>query len=620
MTPHATPAPGPGAAAPACSPPVERLTVSVCTAGGIGDLIIAAHLVQELYDELDACCIDVYYPDLKVAEFVFHRAPFVRRVEPAYDYNTARASYDLTVLVLQYVKYEVQNPDKLARVNPGFARRLERLDERFESYRGLYERQPTLDGLYGRISVRAGRNVIANLGHFGLEADTLKRCALTPDPDAYATACRLVPPTVPYLTVHDGFDTQFDAAPGSATKCWPLPHWNELVSRLKAAFPELTIVQLGASRSRPIEGVDLNLINRTSLKEAAWLLKGALLHVDSDSGLVHLARAVSTPSVVLFGPTDPQYYGYSQNRNLDSDQCGNCWWSTPDWLLQCPRGLATPACMSSITPDQVFAAVLKELEKRRNPLYQSSDYALYDSRLPGKGEAQLADIFARVGLAPVPITRHTADPVKGVYLHASKQWEYLYVLEQIEAHGARAAQGLRIADVGGGRGALTPYLASLGHQVQVFDLDYQWDNNGDWDTERRYRAWARERGFRAEYGSLYNLPVDDESFDVVLCVSVVEHARFKECLLREALRTLKFGGVLILTFDYALDPEALEDGLRQEIFSPERLRATLGQLGIPAPGLPAGDLEQSSRAIQRDGVLGIPHGMTVAGLVISKTY
>src|SRR5262249_55033308 len=136
----------------------------------------------------------------------------------------------------------------------------------------------------------------------------------------------------PYVTVHDGFDNSLRLAPGSATKCWPLEHWSELVRRLKQALPHLRIIQLGGRNSRSIPGVDLNLVQRTSLSQVPWILKHARLHIDGDSGLVHMARALHTRSLVLFGPTNRDYFGYDQNINLASSACANCWWSTPTWM------------------------------------------------------------------------------------------------------------------------------------------------------------------------------------------------------------------------------------------------------------------------------------------------
>jgi len=505
------------------------------------------------------------------------------------------------VLALQYVKYEPRDPAALAAGYPEVAARLAEAARRFESFRGFYDRQPALDGLLGRIAVKAGRNAIANLGYFaGVEIAPKSRTLLVPDPDAYPAVSRLVPPGTPYLTVHDGFDAS-QAAPGSATKCWPLEHWNELVRRLKAQLPELRIVQLGAASSRPIAGVDLCLVNETTLAEAAWLIKGALLHVDTESGLVHLARTLATRSVVLFGPTDRDYYGYPENLNLSAGECGNCWWSTPDWLRNCPRGLEEPACMAAIPPDQVCRMVIGELGGRRDPEYRVQDLSFYgesgQARLPERLGALLAD----------------CGPDGGGRLPACRAWEYRYALERNEAHhGAR--RGLAIAELCQGGSALGPYLAQLGHRVQVLTLDGE-GAGGDREAARNYRRWARELGCQVGYGSTVNLPVPDLSFDVVLFCAGPGPAAVEQGLLAEALRTLSWGGLLVVTFGCGAfspgDPSAAP-------VTPQRLSALLGEFGSGHPTLAGPDLAASAYALLRDAVAGVPAGSTLAGLAIVK--
>src|SRR5262249_40626278 len=114
-----------------------------------------------------------------------------------------------------------------------------------------------------------------------------------------------------YITVHNGFDPAFVVTSRSATKCYS--RFDAVIRLLKARHPELVIVQLGVSSSTPIAGTDLNLINQTTIQEAAGLLKHSRLHVDGEGGLVHIARAFGVRSCVLFGPTPRGYFGYSDN-------------------------------------------------------------------------------------------------------------------------------------------------------------------------------------------------------------------------------------------------------------------------------------------------------------------
>jgi ADP-heptose:LPS heptosyltransferase len=162
-----------------------------------------------------------------------------------------------------------------------------------------------------------------------------------------------------YLTVHNGFDPDFVISRATTTKCYP--HFASVVSELKLRYPQLLLVQIGGATSTPIAGVDVGLIGRTTIPEAAAVIAGAQLHLDNESGLVHMAACLGTRSCVLFGPTDADYFGYPQNINLRPGCCGGCWWTTDSWMDQCPRGFATPPCMDSIVPEDVVRHLLRTL-------------------------------------------------------------------------------------------------------------------------------------------------------------------------------------------------------------------------------------------------------------------
>jgi len=95
-----------------------------------------------------------------------------------------------------------------------------------------------------------------------------------------------------------------------------------------------------------------------SIPESAALLAGCKCLVSADTGPLHLATAVQTPVVGLFGSTDPRRTGPIGRghqviiKDLDCVPCEE---------KQCPLG--TRACMADITVDEVFNAVGKVLRK-----------------------------------------------------------------------------------------------------------------------------------------------------------------------------------------------------------------------------------------------------------------
>ncbi len=97
---------------------------------------------------------------------------------------------------------------------------------------------------------------------------------------------------------------------GGAGKCWPLERFAGLVEHLDSP----AVVAVGpVERERWGADVFARLaaaapVVAPTLDELAGLLAGAGAFVGNDSGPAHLAAALGTPTVALFGPTDPRHF------------------------------------------------------------------------------------------------------------------------------------------------------------------------------------------------------------------------------------------------------------------------------------------------------------------------
>lgn len=58
----------------------------------------------------------------------------------------------------------------------------------------------------------------------------------------------------------------------------------------------------------------INIVGRTSLSGLAAAIKQCKLFIGPDTGPMHIARAVRTPLIGLFGPVDPNVWGYNDTR------------------------------------------------------------------------------------------------------------------------------------------------------------------------------------------------------------------------------------------------------------------------------------------------------------------
>jgi len=86
---------------------------------------------------------------------------------------------------------------------------------------------------------------------------------------------------------------------GSPRKNWPLEKYRALARRLEKLLP---VRWCAGPDDPPLEGA----VRIDDLYELGCWLASARLYIGNDSGITHLAAAVGTPVLALFGPSDPE--------------------------------------------------------------------------------------------------------------------------------------------------------------------------------------------------------------------------------------------------------------------------------------------------------------------------
>jgi ADP-heptose:LPS heptosyltransferase len=130
---------------------------------------------------------------------------------------------------------------------------------------------------------------------------------------------------------------------------------------VRAIPPGFEVIQLGGTDEPLLPGVR-DLRARTGLREAAAILHASELFIGLVGLLMHLARAVDCPGVIVYGGRErPDQSGYAANLNLArSPECSPCWlWNTCDHAMK---------CMDAIPASEVIAAVRHRLGQPRGPL------------------------------------------------------------------------------------------------------------------------------------------------------------------------------------------------------------------------------------------------------------
>lgn len=159
----------------------------------------------------------------------------------------------------------------------------------------------------------------------------------------------------------------------SLQRRWHGERFREIILRLLDSFPELHICVIGAPNEAAyvgqlldgIEGHERlhNLAGKLNLHELCMLLDEALILLTNDSGPMHIAAALGTPCVAIFGPESPTHYaplGEGHRIIYKALPCSPCLNPYDGKMFVCPFGRA---CMDLISADEVFDEAASLIER-----------------------------------------------------------------------------------------------------------------------------------------------------------------------------------------------------------------------------------------------------------------
>lgn len=158
-------------------------------------------------------------------------------------------------------------------------------------------------------------------------------------------------PGRPLIVLHPG------AAYGPA-KRWPAERFAALAGILQdRRGVEIAVTGTDQDRAlaaeiRPgLRRPAADLTGRTSLRELLAVAAAAAVFVTNDSGPMHMANAIRTPVVALFGPTDPAVTAPFHEPRVVLKTEAVCW---PCLYRQCPYD---HRCLTGISAEEAAAAV-----------------------------------------------------------------------------------------------------------------------------------------------------------------------------------------------------------------------------------------------------------------------
>lgn len=144
-----------------------------------------------------------------------------------------------------------------------------------------------------------------------------------------------------------------------ALKAWPGEHWRELAARLDRAHQPW--IALG--KGQPLfPGRSVDLANATSLRETCALLSLCRVLITGDSGPMHLAQAVGTPVIALFGPTTKEWGFFPAGpHDVVLEKLLPCRPCSLHGKKPCPRA---GECLGTLGPEEVFRTIEQTCAKR----------------------------------------------------------------------------------------------------------------------------------------------------------------------------------------------------------------------------------------------------------------
>lgn len=164
-------------------------------------------------------------------------------------------------------------------------------------------------------------------------------------------------------------------APGSVSprKEWRHSHWEELSLRLRQAG--FFTILVGSANQRYVHHT-YSILGLTQPGQVFSILRRADLVITVDCFIMHASHYVKKPAIVLWGPTQPEIYGYPGQIHLYHDE------PCPDlagcigpgkgdlYTSACPR--AMQHCVDRISVEEVFSAAKRLLQDKQNTCLQIS--------------------------------------------------------------------------------------------------------------------------------------------------------------------------------------------------------------------------------------------------------
>ena len=210
----------------------------------------------------------------------------------------------------------------------------------------------------GQSMVHVTRYVLAQ----GIPAHFCQNAAPSLCPPRNITSADLIGNNRDYLCLHPGNSLLARGKP--ALRSWPESYWRELVELVSQHAPGLQIVLIGEKSERSLSeavaarvpGV-INLAGQTTLQQLMVVLAHARVLVTTDTGPAHVAAALATPVISVFGPSEAPGTGpfaatngwaVAVTKDVGCNPCVN---------TERAKTCTDNKCMQAVTPSDIMKLI-----------------------------------------------------------------------------------------------------------------------------------------------------------------------------------------------------------------------------------------------------------------------
>ena len=161
-------------------------------------------------------------------------------------------------------------------------------------------------------------------------------------------------------------------AGGWRSKCWPPDRYGALCQKIRSSLGLRCVLNYGPGEEKlvaevkSVSGEADPIAYNGSLSQLMALLRNAACIVGGDTGPLHLAVALGTPAVAIFGPTDPARNGpYRMGGQSDNAAPTHIVLRSPHAATTYKRGDHPDPSILEINVETVFDAVRRQVEALR---------------------------------------------------------------------------------------------------------------------------------------------------------------------------------------------------------------------------------------------------------------